>query len=89
MRSANLTALLFLLFFACSFSSTAQDSAVITWKTAAEKISEKEYKIKFVGIIRKGWHLYAAPNTEAEISGITITNKDSTLALKNMDLVPK
>ncbi len=81
--ASSITLLLF------SFFAGAQDSAIVSWKTTAEKIPGGSYKITFSGTIKKGWHLYSAPNKEAEISGITVTAEDSTVRLGQQEIITK
>lgn len=88
MRLLRITASLIVFLF-ISFLAGAQDSAIVSWKTTAEKISDRSYKINFTGTIKKGWHIYAAPNAEAELSGITVSSDDSSLSLKDMQIVTK
>ena len=88
MRSFRSTALSFVLLFLSSFA-VAQDSAIVSWKTAVEKISDSTYKINFKGTIRKDWHIYTAPNKEAEISGITVSREDSSIILRNLEIITK
>lgn len=46
------------LLLAFTFTGQAQKTNVV-WKTAVQKISEKEYALTFKATINKGWHLYS------------------------------
>ena len=75
----------FLIFI--SFFAFAQDSAVVSWKANAEKISDGNYLVKFTGTIKKGWHIYTLPDRDAELSGLTTAADDSSLAVKDFTLI--
>ena len=74
----------FTLFF--SVSVQAQDITIVQWKNTAEKISDGKYKITFTGLIKKDWHVYTAPDAPTEISGITVSKDDSTIALNDLQI---
>ena len=67
----------------------AQDEKIISWKSSIEKITDNNYKLTFTGAIKKGWHVYAAPNVAAELAGINTTREDSNIVLKNFLLLSK
>ena len=50
--------LYFLLFFSF-FSSKAAFEEHLTWKSEVEKISETEYKVKFICSLDEQWHTYS------------------------------
>ena len=89
MRFFKPTVFLLPAFLFLSLFARAQDSVIVSWKTTAEKITEGKYKIIFHGTIKKGWHIYTAPNTEADMSGITTSPEDSSIILKEMQFVTK
>ena len=89
MRFFKPTSLLLPALLLLSLFAWAQDSIVVTWKTSAEKIAEGKYNIKFTGTIKKGWHIYTAPNAEADMSGITTSREDSSIILKQINLITK
>ena len=82
------TCRVFLFFFILIFSVSvkAQDSSIIKWKNTVEKVSDGKYKVTFTGIIKKDWHVYTAPDAETEISGISISNEDSAVALNDLQI---
>ncbi|MEJ7611606.1 MAG: cytochrome c biogenesis protein CcdA [Ferruginibacter sp.] len=69
----------------CSFAY-AQGTVIVTWKSAAEKISEGVYKVKFTGAVKKGWHVYPLPDTETELSGLTTASDDSAVVTGDLIL---
>ena len=89
MRFFKPTVFLLPAFLFLSLFARAQDSVIVSWKTTAEKITEGKYKIIFYGTIKKGWHIYTAPNAEADMSGITTSPEDSSIILKEMQFVTK
>ncbi len=70
-----------LLFLVLPFSgimaAPAEDSLKIRWNIRAEKTADHEYLLTCVGTLPAGWHLYASPNTAAEIEGLTLGFRDS------------
>ena len=80
---------IFFLSLVFSFSASAQDSSVVSWKANAQKITEGSYKVLFTGIVKKGWHVYTAVDKESELSGITLTPDDSSVSLISFDLQTK
>ena len=82
------TCRVFLFFFILIFSVSvkAQDSSIIKWKNTVEKVSDGKYKVTFTGIIKKDWHVYTAPDAATEISGISISNEDSAVALNDLQI---
>lgn len=86
MRFSTLRVVLFLLILAFSFTAKAQDSSIVKWKSLSEKISDRKYKITFTGLIKKDWHVYTAPDTATEISGVTISKDDSAIALNTLQI---
>ncbi len=79
----------FVLFVSVLFFSIqlkAQDSTIVQWKNTAEKVSEGKYKITFTGIIKKDWYVYIASDAATEISGITVSNDDSAIALNELQI---
>ena len=83
------TAFLLTAFLFLSLWARAQDSVIVSWKTTTEKIAEGKYKIIFTGSIKKGWHIYTAPNTEADLSGITTSREDSSIIIHDLQFVTK
>ena len=79
--------IVFLIFTATSSSLKAQDSIIVKWNSATEKISKGVYKVKFTGKIKKDWHVYSAPDAASEISGITINKEDSAVTLKELQIL--
>ncbi len=69
-----------ILFLLCFFSINlfAQDEKIVTWKAIPQKISESIFKVTFTGTIKKGWHIYATANKEAELAGLNTTTEDSS-----------
>ncbi len=86
MRFSTCRVILFLFFFIFSVSVKAQDSSIIKWKNTVEKVSDIKYKVTFTGIIKKDWHVYTTPDTATEISGISISNEDSAVALNDLQI---
>ncbi len=72
-----------------SAKTFAQDSSIVKWKTTTQKIADGNYEIIFSGVIKKGWHVYSMVDKALDISGITIFKDDSTLALKDFQLLTK
>ncbi len=89
MRSLRKISFVLLVFVLCINVLHAQDTKIISWKTSTEKTGEGNYKVTFTGIIKTGWHIYIAPNAEAEISGISVTKDDSVIVLKELQLFTK
>ena len=89
MRFFKPTVFLLPAFLFLSLFARAQDSVIVSWKTTTEKITEGKYTIIFYGTIKKGWHIYTAPNTEADMSGITTSLEDSSIILKEIQFVTK
>lgn len=87
MRFFSYFSIFFFFLFTVSFSSTAQDSAIVKWKNVAEKMGEGMYKITFTGVIKKDWHVYSAPDAASEISGITVNREDSAITLKALQIL--
>ena len=87
MRFFSYFSIFFFFLFTVSFSSTAQDSAIVKWKNVAEKMGEGMYKITFTGVIKKDWHVYSAPDAASEISGITVNREDSAVTLKALQIL--
>lgn len=86
MRFFTCRVILFFFIFIFSVSVKAQDSSIIKWKNTVEKVSDGKYKVTFTGIIKKDWHVYTAPDAETEISGISISNEDSAVALNDLQI---
>ena len=61
----------------------AQDPIHWSWK--AEKISDKEYEVKFTATIDEGWHLYSQNQPEDAIAIPTeiLFNKNPMVELKD------
>ena len=87
MRFFSYFSIFFFFLFSVSFSSTAQDSAIVKWNNVAEKMGEGLYKITFTGVIKKDWHVYSAPDAASEISGITVNREDSAITLKALQIL--
>ncbi len=86
MRFTTCRFFLFLFTLLFSVRVKAQDSSIVQWKNNAEKISDGKYKITFIGVIKKDWHVYTAPDAATEISGITISKDDSAIALNDLQI---
>ena len=86
MRFFTCRVILFFFILIFSVSVKAQDSSIIKWKNTVEKVSNGKYKVTFTGIIKKDWHVYTAPDAETEISGISISNEDSAVALNDLQI---
>ncbi|MFN8295608.1 MAG: cytochrome c biogenesis protein CcdA [Chitinophagales bacterium] len=50
---------LFISLFLLTFSSKAQFEQHLTWKSEVEKVSETEYKVKFICSLEDEWHTYS------------------------------
>ena len=87
MRFFSYFSIFFFFLFIVSFSSTAQDSAIVKWNNVAEKMGQGQYKITFTGVIKKDWHVYSAPDAASEISGITVNREDSVITLKALQIL--
>ena len=87
MRFFKYCSIVFFLLFTVSFYTQAQDSAILKWTNVAEKISDGIYKVKFTGIIKKDWHVYSAPDAASEISGITLNKEDSSITLRELQIL--
>ena len=86
MRFSTCRVILFFFILIFSVSVKAQDSSIIKWKNTVEKVSDGKYKVTFTGIIKKDWHVYTAPDAATEISGISISNEDSAVALNDLQI---
>ena len=86
MRFFTCRVILFFFILIFSISVKAQDSSIIKWKNTVEKVSDGKYKVTFTGIIKKDWHVYTAPDAATEISGISISNEDSAVALNDLQI---
>jgi thiol:disulfide interchange protein len=78
---------LFLVFIASCFFNiniSAQEK-IVQWGTATEK-QNNVFKLNFTGKIKNAWHVYATPNSSADISGITLQAEDSFVSFKNYQL---
>ena len=87
MRFFSYFSIFFFFLFIVSFSSTAQDSAIVKWNNVAEKMGQGQYKITFTGVIKKDWHVYSAADAASEISGITVNREDSAVTLKALQIL--
>jgi thiol:disulfide interchange protein len=79
--------LLVLLFASISAFAFAQDSSFIKWGATVEKISNGSYKINYVGIIKKGWFVYASDNKSIELDGIKTTHDSSLIKPSALNFV--
>ncbi len=70
-----------------SFFVNAQDSSMIKWNTSVERISANNFKIKYVGSIKKDWHLYATENTTLEIEALQSNTDDSAFILSEKKII--
>ena len=51
--------ILFAFFFLLAISANAQFESHLTWKSEVEKISETEFKVKFICSLEEEWHTYS------------------------------
>lgn len=79
MHFKKIVSILTVVFILFQFSARAQDSAVVQWQAAGKKIAEGQYEIRFTGIIKAGWHVYAKRNAAIELEGIGINFTDSSI----------
>ncbi len=70
-----------------SFFANAQDTSIVKWNTSVEKVSANNYKIKYIGSIKKDWHLYATENTSLEIEALQSNTDDSAFILSEKKII--
>ncbi len=78
-KTASLLTVVLLLF---NFTGLAQDSSAVSWQAAGKKNAAGQYELRFKGIIRQGWYVYAKPVTDAGIEEIAIRFSDSSIQMK-------
>ena len=61
--------------------SYGQDSAYVEWHSSVKKISTTKYEVTFKGTIKKGWNLYSTISEADGITGVSISNTDSSVKL--------
>jgi thiol:disulfide interchange protein len=70
MRFFRINFLLVLLFTFFSAFAFAQDSSIVKWTAAANKIADGSFEVNYKGVIKKGWYLYSIDNKTLEIDGV-------------------
>ena len=75
------TPFLLLLFFvfAASTDAISQDSSVVKWRTSISRDNAQQVTITFHGMLRHGWHFYAAADVEDGLSGFKVDYADSSV----------
>lgn len=79
--------ILFFFFLIVSIPKIYAQDSIVTWKAGVKKISADQYEIKINGIIKKGWHVYTAPNEAEDLSGIVISFNVSSVIKKDLQLI--
>lgn len=70
---------LLLILSLCVFTFTqAQDSVHVQWKGSARKVAN-QFELKFTGLIKEGWHVYAKTNATEGLYGLVLTYPDSSI----------
>ncbi len=79
---------LFTLFlFLFSLAVQAQDSAVVKWSVlSTEMVDSLHYKIKILGEIRPGWHVYANDSID-QINAPAVSVDDDSVQLGSLDIL--
>ena len=77
---------LFFFLFVSVIKLYGQDS-IVHWKAGFKKISDQQYELKLNGTIKKGWHLYTAPNEAEGLGGILVSIADSSVVKNELKLI--
>ncbi|MBU3714276.1 MAG: hypothetical protein FGM46_04935, partial [Ferruginibacter sp.] len=79
---------LFTLFlFLYSLAVQAQDSPVVKWSVlSTEMVDSLHYKIKLLGEIRQGWHVYAKDSID-QINAPAVSVDDDSVQLGSLDIL--
>lgn len=89
MRQLRLFFLLITCLYLLPGKMLAQDSLVVKWQSAVNKISDKEYDITLRGIISKGWHMYAKADSEDGLEGLRLSIGDSMVPAADIQISGK
>lgn len=76
----------FLFFLLISFSSSAQDSSIVTWNVSAVKTGTGKYDIILKGQVKPGWHLYAKSDAVG-LAGLVVNARDESVKADTLSFI--
>src|SRR5688572_2159815 len=76
----------FVFFLLISFSSSAQDSNIVTWNVSAVKTGTGQYDIILKGQVKTGWHLYAKSDAVG-LAGLVVNARDESVKADTISFI--